>query len=221
MARISRVVVPGHPHHVTQRGVRSLPIFTGPEDQELYLRHLQEQGARAGLEFLGWCLMPNHVHLIVVPEDEMSLARGVGEAHRRYTRDINVRTGCRGYLFQGRFGSCVLDKRHLVAAGRYVDMNPVRAGLAAHPEDYAWSSARFHCGRAQTDPLVRDRMLMGLVEDWPALLARTDGEGEAWIRRKTRTGRPAGDGAFVKKMERKTGRILRPGKPGPKVRRSR
>jgi len=100
--------------------------------------------------------MTDHVHLIAVPEREDSLARAIGEAHRLYTRAKNFRDGVRGYLFQGRFGSCVMDDRHLARAARYIELNPVSAGIVAKPEDYAWSSARLHMGRRKTDPLATD-----------------------------------------------------------------
>ncbi|MGH8544076.1 MAG: transposase [Gammaproteobacteria bacterium] len=94
------------------------------------------------------------------------LARAIGEAHRRYTRMKNFAEGVRGYLFQGRFGSCVLDESHLLAAARYIELNPVHAGMVAKAEEYAWSSAQFHLGLLAADPLVKDRTLLGLVEDW-------------------------------------------------------
>jgi putative transposase len=140
MARIARVVLPGIPHHVVQRGVRSQRLFFSDPDRGEYLRLLAEQGRRYGLLYVAWCLMPNHVHLIVIPETETSLAKGIGEAHKAYTRRINFRQATRGYLFQGRFASCPLDERHLFAAVRYALRNPVRAGLVADPADYPWST---------------------------------------------------------------------------------
>src|SRR5512135_1340564 len=114
MTRLARAVVPGYPHHVTQRGVRSTVVFRDDFERGAYLDLLREQSARFGLKFLAWCQMSNHVHLVVVPREERSLALAVGEAHRRYTRMRNFAEGVRGYLFQGRFGSCVLDERHLL-----------------------------------------------------------------------------------------------------------
>jgi len=164
MPRMPRLVVPGLPHHLTQRGVRSIDIFRDDADRFAYLDHLRTEGERWGVEFLAWCLMTNHVHLIVIPEREDSLARGIGEAHKRYTRAINFRSGLRGHMFQGRFGSCVLDEKHLLAAARYVDLNPVAARIVDTPVAYQWSSARFHLdGRVRRDELVRDRSLMGLL----------------------------------------------------------
>ncbi len=113
MARISRVVVPGYPHHITQRGVQSMTIFHSDPDRQSYLQFLYEEIGRFCVEVLAWCLMTNHLHLIAVPKSEDSLARAVGEAHHRYTWMKNFAEGVRGYLFQGRFNSCVLDERHL------------------------------------------------------------------------------------------------------------
>ena len=133
MPRLSRLVVPGYPHHITQRGVRSMDIFTDDRDRLTYLQFMAEESNRFGVTFLGWCLMTNHVHLIAISESEESLARAIGEAHRRYTRMKNFAAGVRGYLFQGRFSSCVLDQQHLLAAGRYVERNPVAANLVKAP----------------------------------------------------------------------------------------
>lgn len=171
MARISRIVVTGYPHHVTQRGVRSMDVFHSDEDRHAYLAFLSEEAARFNVEILSWCLMTNHVHFIAVPNSETALARGFGEAHRRYTRMKNFSQGVRGYLFQGRFSSCVLDQRHLLAAARYVALNPVVAGMVETPWEYPWSSTRYHCGLSDHDLLVKDRTLLGLVTDWKEFLS--------------------------------------------------
>jgi putative transposase len=221
MARIARVVGRGLPHHVTQRGVRSMDVFRSDEDREMYLELMAEQCRRFGVEVLAWCLMSNHVHLVMVPAEERSLARAVGEAHRRYTRYRNFAERVRGYLFQGRFGSCVLDERHLLAAARYVELNPVEAKLVERAEGWPWSSARYHLGRIGKDPLVRDGTLLDLVKDargWRELLGEEDEEARGHVRRATRTGRPAGDGKFLAKMERLTGRELARRRPGPRPR---
>ena len=126
----------------------------------------------------------------------------------------NFAAGVRGYLFQGRFSSCVPDEGHLVAAARYVEQNPVRAGMANVPWDYPRSSARFHMGITVHDPLVTDRTLLGLVEDWERLLLSSDEGRLNSLRKRTRTGRPAGDTAFVARVETITGRDLSKGKPG-------
>lgn len=209
MPRLPRLVVPGYPHHITQRGVRSIDIFDGDEDRQSYLRFMSESSSRYGVTFLGWCLMDNHVHLIAIPENEDSLARAIGEAHRQYTRMKNFRSSVRGYLFQGRFSSSVMDEQHLLAAGRYVEKNPVAAGMVATPQDYHWSSCRFHCRQTESDPLVKERKLPAMVDDWGTFLLAEDEALERNVRHTTRTGRPAGDERFVLGLEVLAGKMLR------------
>ncbi|HOW56841.1 MAG TPA: transposase [Smithellaceae bacterium] len=218
MARISRIVVLGYPHHITQRGVRSIDIFKNDSDRNTYLQFIKEETLRCEIDVLSWCLMTNHVHFVAVPHDESSFARGFGEAHKRYTRMKNFSDGVRGYLFQGRFGSCVLDERHLLAAVRYVENNPVAAGIVTHAWEYQWSSAAYHVGKIEDDVLVKDRNLFGLVDDWRIYLGEAENDDFNTIRKATRTGRPAGDNDFTIKMESRTGRVLRQAKPGRKKR---
>lgn len=215
MARFARLVVPGYPHHVTQRGVRSMTIFDDDRDRFVYLRYMAEEAERFDVRFLVWCLMENHVHLIAVPAREDSLARAIGEAHRRYTWFKNSKAGVRGYLFQGRFHSCVLDQPHLLAAGRYIELNPVKARMLKKPQDYMWSSCRYHSGIVDSDPLIHKPVLPELVDDWIHFLDDNgDREAEDRFFKGTRTGRPVGDENFVRKLELATGRILRPKKAG-------
>jgi putative transposase len=175
---------------------------------------LGEETARHGVSVLVWSLMTNHVHFVAVPHREDSLPRGFGRAHWRYTRMKNFAARVRGYLFQGRFSSRVLDESHLLAATRYVEQNPVRAGITKVPWDYPSSSARFHMGITEHDPLVTDRTLLGLVRDWERLpLSSDDGPLRA-LRKLVRSGRPVGDAAFVSRIEQITGRDLSKGKPG-------
>jgi len=191
MARISRVVVPGLPHHVVQRGVRRMDVFFSDADRWEYLKQLAELGQRCGVSYLAWCLMTNHVHLIAIPAEEDSLARGIGEAHRRYTRYINFREGWRGYLFQGRFHSFPLEDTYLLAAVRYVLTNPVRAGIVDKPWDYPWSSARWFVGQVEYDPLaVQSEMLVDITDRRSFLLREEDSLSE--FRKHASTGRPLG-----------------------------
>jgi putative transposase len=162
--------------------------------------------------------MTNHIHFVAVPHKETSFARGFGEAHKRYTRMKNFKDNVRGYLFQGRFGSCVLDERHLLAAVRYVENNPVAAGMVRHAWEYEWSSAAFHIGVKKQDVLVKNKNLYGMVKDWrkyldEQLMEMDDIEN---VRRSTKTGRPAGAADFLKEIEKLTGRRLERKKPGPK-----
>jgi putative transposase len=196
-----------------------MSIFRGAEDRRAYLQFIGEEASRFGVEILSWCLMPNHTHFVAVPQDSDSLARAFGEAHRRYTRMRNFGEGVRGYLFQGRFGSCVLDERHLLAAVRYVEMNPVRAGMVGEAWEYGWSSASFHIGKTEVDPLVKDRTLLGLVRDWSNFLSGPSSDMESAIRKFSRTGRPAGDESFIGFVERMTRRDLSMRKAGRPPRR--
>ncbi len=126
MGRIARVVMPGLPHHVVQRGVRSLDVFGGDRDRRKYLSLMKAAGKRFGLEFWSWCLMSNHIHFLVVPKEKDSLAKSFGDAHKKYTRTVNLKEGVKGHLFQERFHSCpVQNDVHAVAVGRYVEQNPI------------------------------------------------------------------------------------------------
>jgi len=124
MARIARVVAPGLPHHVTQRGNRRQQTFFCDDDYRAYLELMAQWCSRCAVEIWAYCLMPNHVHLIAVPESKDGLRSAIGEAHRRYTRRINFREGWRGHLWQGRFASYTMEERYLLAAARYIEMNP-------------------------------------------------------------------------------------------------
>ena len=132
MARLARLVIPGLPHHVTQRGNRRQQTFFNDGDYAAYMELMADWRREEGLEIWGYCLMPNHVHLIAVPATEQGLRRAVGEAHRRYTRRVNFREKWRGYLWQGRVASFIMDEPYLLAAAQYVELNPVRAGLVAN-----------------------------------------------------------------------------------------
>lgn len=216
MARISRIVAVEYPHHITQRGVRSMDIFKNDSDRITYLQFIKEETQRCEIDILAWCLMTNHVHFVALPHNEFSFARGFGEAHKRYTRMKNFQEGVRGYLFQGRFGSCVLDERHLLAAVQYVENNPVAAGIVKNAWEYPWSSAAYHVGKIEDDVLVKDRSLYGLVNDWRIYLGQEEKDAFQTIRKATRTGRPAGDNDFTIAIENRTGRVLRQAKSGRK-----
>ena len=221
MARMARIVVPGVPHHVTQRGNRRLETFFSKADYEAYRELLAEYCAAAEVAVWAYCLMPNHVHLILVPSDEDGLRRALGEAHRRYTRRINFREGWRGHLWQERFHSFAMDEAWLMAAARYVELNPVRAGLAKRARSWRWSSARAHL-EGRDDGLVQVAPLLARAADWRACLAEgLEAEHLEALRRHARTGRPLGETRFLEGLERRLGRRLIPQKPGPKPKRPR
>jgi putative transposase len=227
MARLARIVIPGVAHHVTQRGNRRLPIFFGDADREVYLDLLRQGLESAGVNCLAWCLMDNHIHLVLVPETADGLRAALGEAHRRYTRHINFREGWRGYLFQGRFASYPMDDAHLMAAVAYVERNPVSAGLVDRAEEWRWSSARSHVAgrRARDDRLTDVAALARHVPNWRAMLrhgleaAEIAADGEALaeaIGARLRTGRPLGRTAWIAAQEAALARPLSPAKRGPK-----
>lgn len=216
MARIARIVIPGYPHHVIQRGNRRQNVFFTDRDKQYYLDLLHGYAQESGLSFWAYCLMDNHVHLVAVPIEEESLARGIGEAHRKYTRMVNFREGWRGYLWQGRFSSYPLDEAYLYAAMRYVENNPVRAGMVKNAQDYPWSSAKAHALKTK-DRLVTDNFMFQEIKDWSVYLQQTEEETRINLFRKhTRTGRPLGKEEFLDKIEKITGRTLKMKKPGPK-----
>jgi putative transposase len=227
MPRLARIVIPGVAHHVTQRGNRRLPIFFCEDDRRAYLAELAAGLGATGTRCLAWCLMDNHVHLILVPTGADGLRSALGEAHRRYTRRINFREGWRGYLFQGRFASYPMDDAHLVAGVRYVENNPVAAGMVERAEDWRWSSARSHVAgrRVAEDPLTDVAALGRHVRNWRALLRHgaelgdADAAGEALagaITARLRTGRPLAAEAWIAEQERRLARPLARRKPGPR-----
>lgn len=220
MARLARVVVPGYPHHVTQRGNRRQQTFFCETDFSAYKVFLAEWCRRCGVEIWAYCLMSNHVHLIATPQTESGLRAAIGEAHRRYTRQINFGHDWRGHLWQGRFASVVLDGPHLMAAVRYVERNPVRAGICAQAWEYPWSSADAHLN-ARDDDLVKTAPLMGLVPDWKAYLSCGPSAAEIEsLRRHERTGRPLGSPGFVRALSVAAGPLLVSAKAGAKIERS-
>jgi len=216
MVRIARVEAMGEPHHVVQRGNRRQNVFFREADKEEYLKILNLQSRLFELEVWAYCLMDNHVHLIVMPKRERSMVEGISEVHRLYTRMINFREGWRGYLWQGRFKSYPLDERYLYAAVRYVERNPVRAKLVEKAEEYQWSSARSHVYR-QFDPVLNDFHLLEEIKDWSSYLNEMDdAESLNLLRRHGETGRPLGCREFMSSLESRLGRMLERQKPGPK-----
>ena len=214
MARLARVVVPGIPHLVTQRGNRRQPTFFGDDDFRAYRDVMGDWCRRHTVAVWAYCLMPNHVHLIITPATADGPRRAIGEAHRRYSRQVNDREDWRGHLWQGRFASFPMDDGHLLAAARYVELNPVRAGLADRPEDWPWGSAGAHLA-GRDDALVTAAPLLDRFGDWRAVLdAGLDKAGLEAIRRHERTGRPLGGDAFVAALEAALGRTLGPRRPG-------
>ncbi len=216
MTRIARVVLPGAPHHVTQRGNRGERIFTGADDYALYRDWLAESCRRFGVAVWAYCQMPNHVHLILAPADAQGLALALARAHRLYSGFLNARARRTGHVFQGRYGSVAMDETHLVAAARYVALNPVRARLVADARDWPHSSVAAHLA-GRDDGLAAVRPILDRVANFADLLA-TPADDAAFdpLRRAELIGRPLGSPAFVAAAEARLGRRLAPGKRGRK-----
>jgi putative transposase len=219
MARMARVVVPGLWHHITQRGNRRETVFFDDRDRAMYLQLLAQHCRRCSLRVVGYCLMGNHVHLIAIPPAETALAKSLGRAHVDYARWLNLRHGQTGHVWQNRFFSCPMDEGHQWEALRYVECNPVRAGLVSDAPDWPWSSAAAHTGGTDRSGLldVAEWWQRWTPGAWREALESGIADAALWdrIRDATRSGRPAAGEEFVKRLEAERGRRLRPQKPGP------
>ncbi len=212
MPRTARIVIPDTPHHVVQRGVRSVDLFRSDDDRQLYISILIECAARWAVSFWAWCLMTNHLHFLAVPGKPDSLAKVFGRTNTRYATIVNRREGVRGHLFQERFWSCpVQTERYAVASGRYIERNPVKAGLAKSPLDWPWSSAA-HNVSGKPDPLVKEMTLDELAGPWAETLREgmDDPVPDDVIERHLRTGYPLGDLEWICSQEKRLGRQLLP-----------
>ena len=213
MARLPRIVVPGYPHHVINRGNRRQTVFFSDDDKKYFYELLKREAARAKISIWVYCFMDNHVHLIAVPETEDGLAKGIGEAQRKYALTINIRNDWKGHLWEERFKSCPMGESYLYSAVRYIEQNPVRARIVKNAEDYYWSSARAHVFLGNDD-LLSDFFLTSLIPDWAAYLKEETNEtDEIFLRTHINTGRPLGDDKFIDELEKLTGRNLRKKKP--------
>ena len=212
MPRIARLVIPEYPHHITQRGNYRQDVFLDDSDRKQYLSFIADYSRKFNLEILAYCLMNNHVHFIVIPKKEDSLARTFSVTHTRYSQYFNKKMKVFGHLWQGRFYSCVLDERHLISAARYVERNPVRAKIVEKPMEYAWSSAKNHIEHLQ-EHIIDTRILFKYIEieqkRWEYFIDKRDEANEVVvIRRHTKTGRPLGGSIFIQKLEKMLGRRL-------------
>jgi len=209
MARLARATIVGYPHQVTQRGNYGQTVFEQPDDFGRYLGWLREFSLRYLVDIWAYCLMRNHVHFICVPKEDGALARTFNTLHMRYAQYFHSKRNVTGHLWMGRFLSCILDDQSLFEEIRFIENNPVRAGLVTRAEDYPWSSARHHV-LGEPDLVIRDGCFgEGEVRDWSAYLTN---EGDRFILNRTwqnlKTGRPAGSEDFVHLLEAKIGRRL-------------
>ena len=202
MPRMSRAIAVGYPHHITQRGNDRRTVFAEADDYLHYREWLARSARKFGLDIWAWCLMPNHVHIIGVPTNEDAMSRTFNTVHMQYAQYHNLKKNASGHLWQGRYFSCVLDEAHVYAAVRYVEMNPVRGGLATSAQDYPWSSAKGHVSGTADRVLSGNCFLTETVRGWGEYLAEAPEPAfQETIIKATATGRPCGGEAFVKKME--------------------
>jgi putative transposase len=214
---MARLVIPGLPHHVTQRGNGRARTFFNDDDDALYRALLAENCTAAGVEAWAWVLMPNHVHLILTPSDEDGLRQALAATHRRYAGHIHAREKRTGHFWQERFGCVAMDEAHLAAAIVYVAPNPVRPKLVEHAEKWRWSSTPAHLGSVAEDGLTTVAPVMERFPDLEARLAAGEDEMlSARLRKAEQIGRPLGSAAFIADLERRTRRRLTPARPGRK-----
>ncbi len=216
MARLARIVVPELPHHVTQRGNRREQVFFSDDDYRTYLELLANGLEKSASQIWAWCLMPNHVHLIVVPTHHDGLRQAVANPHRRYAAYINARNKWTGHLWQGRFCSVVMDEQHLYRAIAYVSLNPVRAGLVKRAQDWPWSSVRAHLA-GKDNGITSVSPVLERTGDFATFLAKNwQDEDFDDLRRAEIVGRPVGSEAFLKNLEHQLGRDVIPKQRGRK-----
>lgn len=214
--RIARFLCAGLPHHVTQRGNRRGQVFFSDADHQTYLALLREYSVRHEVAVLAYCLMPNHVHLVLVPAAIDSLPLSLGPMHLRYAQRLNRMKSWKGHVWQGRYFASVLDEQHCWAAIRYVERNPVRAGLVRRAERYLWSSASAHCGLSKDPVLTIEsgwRKRMEGIGDWCAWLREgEDAQMLDTLRKNSSKDLPCGSDEFIDKLEQASGRRLRAGR---------
>jgi putative transposase len=214
MGRIARVVMPGWPHHITQRGNHRQTVFYNDEDRRLYLELAGKHNFLYHLDMIGYSLMTNHVHNVSVPEFEDSLAKGIGRTNNEYSRWLNLRFNRTGHLWQARFYSCPVEFISLPDVLAYAELNPVRAGLVKRPEDWEWSSARAHLtGVDESGLLNMDWWNEHFTPDsWAEFLSRKMFEKAMLhrIRTATQTGKPLASSEGILQIEAFLGRSLQP-----------
>lgn len=218
MPRIARLVLPDYPHHVTQRGNYQQTVFNIEKDYKYYLSLFKKYAEEHSLSILSFCLMPNHVHFICIPAGKDSLANTFKITHMLYAQYSNKRNNLKGHLWQGRFFSSILDEKYLYAAVRYVENNPVRAGLVEKPWDWKWSSARTHAAGEDSVLPLGDISQFIEIKNWTDYLTQfEDKKLIKTFKKNTLVGRPSGDINFVVHLEKILGVKLMPSKRGRPV----
>ena len=210
MPRIARAIAPGFPHHVVQRGNNRADVFFGHEDSAVYLYLVKIYADKWNTPVISYCLMNNHVHLLIKPSSEISLQKIMQGVALCYTQHVNRKYKRTGRLWESRYYSCIVDQEsYLWAVARYIEQNPVRSMMVEHPEEYVYSSARAHLDLLR-DPVLGEELFEEgqwhkYVEFMRAIIPK---EQITAIRKSSRTGRPLGTNTFVKEIERKLAKRL-------------
>ena len=218
MPRIARVTTAGYPHHVTQRGNNRETVFFDDEDRCFYKAKLRIFCESCRVDILSYCLMNNHIHLLALPMEEGSLTNCLGRTNLVYTQYINRKYRRSGRLWQNRFFSVIVDQdTYLWSVLRYIELNPVKAGIVDDPRDYQWSSCRATI-EGKDDDLVKSPLNLSDREAYRLFLMERDSGIDEKIRRATSTGRPLGSTDFVESLEKLFARKLTAGRVGrPKM----
>jgi len=215
MPRIARIIAPGFPHHVTQRGNNKSTVFFDDEDKANYLEILRKMAKKHDFDIWAYCLMDNHVHLLAVPQSKDSLSKGIGSTNLIYTQYLNRKRGSSGRIWQNRFFSCIVQNDfHLWAVAVYIENNPVKGGLVEEAPDYKWSSAKAHFYGDADENLGRQWLADSEREGYRNLFKKDAHAQEEAIRKRTSSGRPFGDSDFISRMENFLGCVLRNKRPG-------
>lgn len=217
MSRIARIIAPGYPHHITQRGNNCATVFFDDEDRQTYLKLLVGYAHKYSLQIWGYCLMDNHIHLLAVPETETALARGIGLTNQVYTQYLNRKLSQSGRIWQNRFYSCIVEnEQYLWSVARYIERNPLKAGLAERPEHYRWSSAKAHL-TGTIDAILSPVPWLAPSEKaaYCQFVETENNDGmDDTLRKATRCGRPFGSEGFIARLESQMDQTLQPKKVG-------
>lgn len=214
MPRTARLVIPDCPHHVIQRGNRRQQTFFRDEDYQHYINLMAESCQQYNVEVWAYCLMPNHIHLIAVPQDEVAFSKAFGEAHKEYARYINRQKGWTGHLWQSRFSSFAMDETYLLSCAKYIELNPVKANLCRKAEDWPWNSAHAHLTQ-KSDALCIVEPLLKYIKDWQAFLTEGDSK-HIEIKNNMNSPFPLASDQFLDELEEKYQRSFRKKKAGRK-----
>ena len=218
MPRSKRIIIPGVPHHITQRGSRRQNVFFVEADYDVYLALLVFYARKNGVEIVAYCLMTNHVHLLLVASDEDSIRATLQVTHKRYSEYINTRQGWNGHLWQERFYSCPVDPDYFWVALRYIERNPVKAEMVPHASLYPWSSSVAHCGIREDTVLTNAKKWRELIasrENWYEWLGEDESREQILhLKKATSRDMPCGSESFLDQIELEYNVCVRPPKMG-------